>query len=87
MFIDTLNISNLYTGGLGADFDGDQMTVKGVFTEEANRELLEFRNSKKNFINFGGSNLRTVAADVVQSLYNLTKVLNEDKKKLSSPIF
>ena len=87
MFIDTLNISNLYTGGLGADFDGDQMTVKGVFTEEANRELLEFKTSKKNFINFGGSNLRTVAADVVQSLYNLTKVLNEDKKKLSSPIF
>lgn len=87
MFIDTLNISNLYTGGLGADFDGDQMTVKGVFTDEANEELRQFKNSKKNFISFGGGNLRSVEADVVQSLYNLTKVLNEDKKKLSSPVF
>ena len=87
MFIDTLNISNLYTGGLGADFDGDQMTVKGVFTDEANEELRQFKTSKKNFISFGGNNLRSVGADVVQSLYNLTKVLNEDKKKLSSPVF
>ena len=87
MFIDTLNISNLYTGGLGADFDGDQMTVKGVFTDEANEELRQFKNSKKNFISFGGGNLRSVEADVVQSLYNLTKVLNEDTKKLSLPVF
>ena len=87
MFIDTLVISNLYTGGLGADFDGDQMTVKGVFTDEANEELREFKNSKKNFIGFGGKNIRSVDGDVVQSLYNLTKILDEDKKKLSLPVF
>ena len=63
------------------------MTVKGVFTDEANEELRQFKNSKKNFISFGGGNLRSVEADVVQSHYNLTKVLNEDTKKLSSPLF
>ena len=87
MFIDTLNISNLYTGGLCADFDGDQMTVKGVFTEEANNELVEFHNSKKNFIGFGGTNMRIVNADVVQALYSLTKILPADEKKLTDPVF
>ena len=39
MFIDTLNISNLYLEGIGGDYDGDQVTVKGIFSDEANEEL------------------------------------------------
>lgn len=41
---------------------------------------------KKNFIGFGGKNLRMVDADVVQSLYNLTKILPQDESKLSKSI-
>ena len=87
MFIDTLNISNLYTAGMQADFDGDTVTVRGVFTKEANEELRNFQNTKRNFIGLGAKNLRTVASDVVQSLYSLTKILPEDKDKLTTPEF
>ena len=41
---------------------------------------------KKNFVSFGCGNLRNVGADVVQSLYSLTKILPQDEKTLSSNI-
>lgn len=41
---------------------------------------------KKNFIGFGGKNLRLVDADVVQSLYNFTKILPQDVDKLTKTI-
>lgn len=75
-FIDTMKISNLYLPGLGGDYDGDQITCKGVYTTEANEELREFLNSKGNFIDFGCKPLRESTADVIQSIYALTKVLN-----------
>jgi hypothetical protein len=75
-FVDTLQLSNLYLDGMGADFDGDTVTCKGVYTNEANDELEQFMNSKENFINFGCTSLRTTGSDVIQSLYALTKVLS-----------
>ena len=86
-FIDTMKLSNLYLGGMGGDYDGDQVTVKGVYTIEANEELRAFQMSKANFIDLGGSNIRKNDADAIQSLYALTKVLEEDKKKLIDPVF
>lgn len=65
--------------------DGDQTTVKGVFTEEANQELLNFMNSKANYIDVGGKNVRTSGKEAVQAIYNLTKVL--DGTKLTDPVF
>ena len=41
---------------------------------------------KKNFVSFGCGNIRNVGADVVQSLYSLTKILPQDEKTLSSSI-
>lgn len=87
MFIDTLNISNLYLVGLGGDYDGDQCVVKGVFTDEANDEIEQFMKDKKNFIGFGANNIRLVEGDSIQSLYCLTKILDQDKDKLSLPKF
>jgi DNA-directed RNA polymerase beta' subunit len=86
MFVDTLVMSNLYLKGLGADFDGDTASVKGVFTDEANAELRKFINDKKNFVGFNSGNIRVVDADIVQSLYNLTKVLPQDEKTLTKSI-
>ena len=87
MFVDTLNISNLYLLGIGGDYDGDTCTLRGVFTEEANKELQDFVKTKKNFIGFGASNIRMVNSDTVQALYNFTKILPDDKNKLSDPKF
>ena len=78
-FVDTMKISNLYLPGMGADFDGDQITCKGVYTLEANDELEEFMHSKENLINFGCKPLRESEGDVIQSIYALTKVLPDTK--------
>lgn len=86
-FIDTLNISNLYLEGIGGDYDGDQCTVKGVFSEEANKELAEQLNSKSHYFNLGGKGVRTSSKEAIQSLYNLTLCLDDDSKKMSNPIF
>ena len=87
MFVDSLQMSNLYLKGLGGDFDGDSIVIKGVFTDEANRELKEFTMDKKNFVGFGCKNLRFVEGDSIQSLYCLTKILSSDKSKLTKPTF
>ena len=76
-FIDTMNFSNVYLNGMGGDFDGDQITVKGVYTEEANEELRDFMNSKQNFINFGGKPSKVSEGDAIQSIYAFNKVLSD----------
>lgn len=75
-FVDTLRMSNLYLKAMGGDYDGDQITCKGVYTEEANAELREFMKSKENFISFGCKPTKSPGDDVYQSIYALTKVLS-----------
>lgn len=86
-FIDTLSICNLLIGGMGADYDGDSVGVKGVMIQESNRELIKFLNSKSHYINFSGSNIRTPSNEAIQSLYSMTKVLDQDIPKLTQPKF
>ena len=64
----------------------DTCSIKGVFTDEANAELKEFINDKKNFIGFGCNNIRSEDADIVQSLYSLTKILPQDESQLTKTI-
>lgn len=86
-FIDTLNISNLYLDGIGGDYDGDQCTVKGVYSEEANAELDKHLRDKSHYFNLGGKGVRTSDKEAMQSLYNLTLCLDADKEKMSNPVF
>lgn len=85
LFVDTMKFCNLYLPGLGADYDGDTISVKGVYTIEANQEIEEFVKSNRNFIDLGGKNIRKSTADVIQSIYSLTKVLPDSK--LEDPVF
>lgn len=86
-FIDSLNMSNLYLDGIGGDYDGDQVTVKGVFSEEANRELEKQLTSKSHYFNLGGGGVRSSSKEAIQSLYNLTLCLSSDEGKISDPEF
>ena len=86
-FIDTMQISNLYLNGMGADYDGDMGQVKGSFFNETNQELANFTNSKANFINMACTNIRVSEKEAVQSLYNMTLVLRDDTSKLTDPKF
>lgn len=81
-FIDTLMICNLFLKIIGGDYDGDQVSVKGIYTVEANDELHDFINSKANYIDLGGINMRVSTNEAVQAIYNLTKILADDIDKL-----
>lgn len=85
--MDTLNICNLQLKAIGGDYDGDTVGIKGVWLQESNKELREFIKSKSHYINFSGNNVRVPSNEALQSLYSLTKVLDQDKSKLTNPVF
>lgn len=85
--IDTMNICNLYLKGIGGDYDGDTVGIKGVWLQESNKELDAYLKSKVHYIDFGGSNIRVSSNEALQSIYCLTKILASDKTKLTSPVF
>lgn len=75
-FIDTVNISNLYLNAINGDYDGDQVGVKGVYTKEANDELIKhITEDKSQYIDISGINIRTSHNEAIQCLYNLTLAL------------
>lgn len=72
LFIDTLIMSNLYLKGLGADFDGDQITVRGVFSIQSNRSCNELMYKKQNYLDIVGNLKRATEKEAIQTLYQLT---------------
>ena len=84
-FVDSINISNCYLGSIGGDYDGDMVTVKGVFTEEANEELKKQINSNRHYIDLGCSPAIECTKEAIQSLFSLT--LTFDEEHLTDPKF
>ena len=87
LFIDTLNMSNVYLDSIGGDYDGDQISVKGIYSEEANAELRDQINSKRHFIGLGGTNLMNTTKEGIDAMYQLTLILDQDKQRLTNPEF
>ena len=79
LFIDTLQLSNLYLKGLGGDYDGDQLSVKIAYTEEANLELSKYLQSKSNYIGLSGVSIRESSNECIQAIYSLTRVVDKSK--------
>lgn len=77
-FIDTLNMSNTYLGSIGGDYDGDQVSVKGVYSIEANDELAKQLQSKAHYISLDGKSVMAPSKEAIQSLYCLTLTLKEN---------
>jgi len=50
------------------------VTIRGVFTQEANIEAERILMSKSNAINIAGKNIRDISMEAVQTYYDLTKV-------------
>lgn len=69
------------------DYDGDQITARGVFTEEANEEIDKQLSSKSHYFNLGGKGIRVSDKEAIQSLYNLTLCLPDDKERITDPVF
>lgn len=73
IFRDTVNICALYLPAMGADHDGDQITCKGVFSQEANEECERIMKEKTQLLNIQGGALRTVGNEGAQTLYSMTR--------------
>lgn len=80
LFIDTLRFSNCRIMPRGADYDGDQVTVKGVFTDEANKEIDDFIHSKKYIIGLTGKNIDQSKDEAIHTVYALTHTKDELKE-------
>jgi len=72
-FTDTVTMSNVYLKGLGGDYDGDQVSIKGLFTQEANKEAYDRMMSKANILDINANNMRTTTNEGIQTLYEFTK--------------
>jgi len=72
-FADTVTMSNLYLTGLGGDYDGDQVTVKSVFSQQANQEAEKIMRAKSHILNIYGQNMRKTTNEGIHTLYMLTK--------------
>ena len=73
LFIDSLQFSNSYLKGIGGDYDGDQCTVKIMYSQEANEELRNYVHGVGNFVNSTGKMMRVVESEAVQTFYTMTK--------------
>jgi DNA-directed RNA polymerase beta' subunit len=70
---DATVIDNGVTGIMGADFDGDMVSIVGLFSQEANKEAEKITNSKTPLLKADGNPARGVSNEAVMSLYCLTK--------------
>lgn len=43
--------------------------------------------SKRNLLGLDGGKVRTTEKEAIQAMYNLTKVLDADKAKITDPVF
>lgn len=71
-FVDTVRINSYYLEAMGGDFDGDTVSLRGVFTQEANNEAEEIINSKNYLLNVSGGTARTVKNEAIQAIYSMT---------------
>lgn len=56
--------------------DNDQVSVKGIYLQESNEEVENFRlYNKQNYIDFGASPLRGISSDVAQAAFAMTRIL------------
>jgi len=72
-YIDTIRLSNVYLARMGADFDGDTVVVRPLFTEEANEEGRALIRSKKNLLSPNGSQLLVVEKEAALAIFHLTR--------------
>lgn len=78
-FIDTLVFSNSLLEGIGGDYDGDMCSVRGLWSDESNREAEEIMHRKMSALTVRGSNIRTVSKEIFNSFYELTKIRSDSK--------
>ena len=72
-FIDVLKMQNVYLDVIGGDYDGDTISCRTVFSQEANIEADRILKSKINILNVNGNNIRKSKNEAIQTLHMITK--------------
>ena len=72
-YIDTIIPHNTMLEALGADFDGDTVSLRSVYSQEANAECEKIINSSKYLLSVTGKNTRVLRNEGIQTLYTLTR--------------
>lgn len=72
-FIDVLQMQNGYLSAIGGDYDGDTVSTRIVFSQEANIEAERILTSKINLLDITGRIKRTTEKEAILSLYEITK--------------
>ena len=72
-FINVLWMQNTLISTLGADYDGDTVSVRTVFSQEANTECQRLMKEPTQFLNANGTNVRTTTKEALNTLYIMTK--------------
>lgn len=73
---------------VGSLDDGDTITLKGVYTTEANEELKAYAQTKANYVNLGASIIRSPSKEAIISMYSLTMIpTNIAEGVLTDPVF
>ena len=78
-FIEVTQMNNDLLEGINGDYDGDQITLKSVFSQEANLEADRLMMNPTNFISINGSNIRTTKIEGIQTLYTMTRWGNKNE--------
>jgi hypothetical protein len=66
-------MDNVYLEGLGGDYDGDTISEKVCFTEEANDEAFKIMNDSTHFVSISGKLMRMVGNEAYLTYYNMTR--------------
>ena len=86
MFVDTMNMSNVYLKSIGGDYDGDTCSVKGIYSDEANAEMEQHLKSLKHWIGLDGQLAIFAHAQAIDAVYAMT-IGAPDMKKITDPEF
>lgn len=73
MFVDTVRPHNSYLAAIGGDYDGDTVSLRAVFSIEANLEADKLVWSKKNLLDQQGKGLRPLGKEAVIAAFCLTR--------------
>lgn len=82
-FVETAKYSNTNLESMGADYDGDQVSIRPVFSIEANRDIEERMKSPAYLLDVNGEAMRSMSKDFILTAYNLTatKSILQDANK------
>lgn len=72
-FNETVNMSNTMLDVIGGDYDGDTISAKAMYTQEANQEVMDLLYDPKHFLLTSGQLIAQITNEGNLTLYNMTK--------------